>query len=237
MKSTEFIKRAKELMALPNTYVWGGFFNNKTNGAYHCDCSGLIKAIMWGYPGGKYESNGLSDHNANTIISKDCTSVSTNMSASAITPGEVVWMDGHIGIYVGNGYVIESTPKWKNKVQKTKLTDRTWKKHGKLKSLEYEPEKEQVKPSANLEAAINTIAHYVINGTYGNGHATRSSAIYQDVKDLVNGKTIDKTDDLLTALKKVATEVKRGTFGNGHEKRESAIYNLVRDEVNESNEE
>jgi len=233
MKSTEFIKRAEELMALPNTYVWGGFFNNKTNGVYHCDCSGLIKAIMWGYPGGKYKSNGLSDNNANTIISKDCTSVSTNMSASAITPGEVVWLDGHIGIYIGNGYVIESTPKWDNKVQKTKLSARSWKKHGKLKCVEYEPKLEQVKPSANLEAAINTIAHYVINGSYGNGHENRSRGIYIDVRDLVNGEKIRRTGDLLTALKKVADEVKLGTFGNGHKKREAAIYDLVRDEVNE----
>lgn len=232
MKTTEFIERAKELMGLPNKYVWGGFFNNKTDGAYHCDCSGLIKAIIWRYPGGKYESNGLSDHNANTIISKDCTSVSTNMSASAITPGEVVWLEGHIGIYIGNGYVIESTPKWKNKVQKTKLTDRSWKKHGKLKCLEYEPEKEQVKPSINLESAINIIAHYVINGSYGNGHENRSKGIYSDVRDLVNGEKIRRTGDLLTALKKVASEVKRGTFGNGHENRKDAVYKLVREEVN-----
>lgn len=232
MKSNEFIKRAEELMALPNKYVWGGFFNKKTDGVYHCDCSGLIKAIIWGYPGGRYESNGLNDHNANTIISKDCKSASTNMSADDIAPGEVVWLDGHIGIYIGNGYVIESTPKWKNKVQKTKLTDRSWKKHGKLKCLDYEPEKEQVKPSANLEVAINTIAHYVINGVYGNGHTVRSNSIYQDVRDLVNGKKIDKTGNLLSALKKVATEVKLGTFGNGHIIRENAIYTLVRNKVN-----
>lgn len=232
MKSTDFIKKAEELLELPNKYVWGGFFNNKTDGAYHCDCSGLIKAIIWNYPGGKYESNGFYDHNANTIISKDCTDVSTNMSASDITPGEVVWMTGHIGIYIGNGYVIESTPKWKNKVQKTKLTDRTWKKHGKLKCVEYVPEPEQVKASANLDSAINTIAHYVINGSYGNGHTTRSTGIYLDVKDLVNGEKIRRTGDLLTALKKVADEVKRGTFGNGHEVRENAIYELVRTEVN-----
>lgn len=232
MKSTEFIKRVEELMALPNKYVWGGFFNKQTDGVYHCDCSGLVKAPIWGYPDGKYESNGLSDHNANTIISKDCTDVSTNMTASAITPGEVVWLDGHIGIYIGNGYVIESTPKWKNKVQKTKLTDRSWKKHGKLKCIDY-VESETINTSTSLETAITTIAQYVINGTYGNGHTTRSSAIYQDVRDLVNGKTIDKTGDLLTALKTVANEVKLGTFGNGHEKRESAIYELVRAEVNE----
>lgn len=232
MKSTEFINRAEELMALPNKYVWGGFFNNKTAGAYHCDCSGLIKAIMWGYPGGKYDSNGLSDHNANTIISKDCTNVSTNMTASAITPGEVVWLDGHIGIYIGNGYVIESTPKWDNKVQKTKFSDRSWKKHGKLKCVDY-VETETVNTSTNLDSAITTIAHYVINGIYGNGHTTRSSAIYQDVRDLVNGKTIKKTVDLLTALKTVANEVKLGTFGNGHEKRKASIYDLVRDKVND----
>ena len=40
--------------------------------------------------------------------------------------GILVWMEGHMGIYVGNGLVIEATPKWKDGVQITKLTDRKW---------------------------------------------------------------------------------------------------------------
>lgn len=232
MNVKTFISKTKELKNLKTVYYWGSFFNKKQSNSWCCDCSGLIKAIIWGYPyDGKYQSGGLKDHNANTIISSDCKDVSTDFTK--IVVGEIVWMYGHIGIYIGNGKVIECTPKWNNGVQERKLSDRKWLKHGKLKCLEYEPEEDQVKPSDNLESAINTIARYVINGTYGNGHANRSSAIYKDVRNLVNGKTIKKTGDLLTALKKVADEVRRGTFRNGHEVRENAIYELVRAEVND----
>ena len=74
---------------------------------------------------------------------------------------------------------------------------------------------------------------YVINGTYGNGHDTRKDKIYTDIRNLVNGKKISKTGDLLSALKTVANEVKKGTFGNGHESRSTKIYQFVRDEVND----
>lgn len=42
--------------------------------------------------------------------------------------GDLVWMPGHIGIYVGNGKVVESTPRWNNGIQLTDLKDRDWKK-------------------------------------------------------------------------------------------------------------
>ena len=31
--------------------------------------------------------------------------------------GEMVWMDGHVGIYIGDGLAVECTPSWANKVQ------------------------------------------------------------------------------------------------------------------------
>ena len=99
------------------------------------DCSGLIKSILWGFntPSGvKYASNGVPDINADTMI-KVCKDVSTDFSNVEI--GEAVWIPGHIGVYIGDGKVIECTPQWNNGVQIT--TKRKWQKHGKLPYITY----------------------------------------------------------------------------------------------------
>jgi len=235
MKVNVFISELKRVEQLPTLYKLGTFLNKKDGQYYLSDCSGLVKGILWGYPNnGKYTSNGVPDYNANTIITK-CKNVSTDFSK--IKKGEFVWMDGHCGVYIGNGQVIESSPAWENGVQITKLSQRKWKKHGKLPWVDHDEDDKEVSDntnvSGNLNLAISTIAKYVIKGTYGNGHEKRSSEIYQDVRNLVNGKNGTGITKLDKALKVVAKEVKKGTFGNGHEKREDAIYKLVRDKVNE----
>ena len=145
MNNLEFTTKAKEIYEKYDTkYVWGSFMNKSKNGKLCTDCSGFIKGILWGYPTkGKYASNGVPDINADTMI-KMCKDVSSNFNNIEI--GEVVWIKGHIGIYIGNGIVLESTSKWSSKLQKTALLNqkaikglngRTWSKHGKLPYLNY----------------------------------------------------------------------------------------------------
>lgn len=113
------------------------------------DCVNMIKAVLWGwsgdksktYGGAKYLTNGVPDVGANGMI-KLCTEVSTDFSK--IMVGEAVWMEGHIGVYVGNGLAVECTPSWRNGVQytacnrsKTGYNRRNWTKHGKLPWVEY----------------------------------------------------------------------------------------------------
>ena len=115
------------------------------------DCVCLIKAILWGWNGDSAKTNGGAVYNSNNVpdIGADemidvCKDVSTDFKN--IIPGEVVWVKGHIGVYIGDGKVIECTPKWSNKVQYTNLANlgytsgnsRTWTKHGKLPYIEYE---------------------------------------------------------------------------------------------------
>lgn len=122
------------------------------------DCVGLIKGILWGwngnrsksYGGAVYQANGVPDSSANTIFKK-CTEQSSDFSNVEV--GEAVWMDGHIGIYVGDGLVVEATNKWKDGVQitacncaKTGYNRRDWTKHGKLPYVEYVDEK----PTQNI---------------------------------------------------------------------------------------
>ena len=73
------------------------------------DCVGLIKGYGWldaetltiGYG-----TNGMPDLGANQMYY--AATVSGPIDTIPETPGLAVWRDGHIGVYVGNGYVIEA---------------------------------------------------------------------------------------------------------------------------------
>lgn len=130
------------------------------------DCIGLIKGVLWGwngntaktYGGAKYIANGVPDKGANSMI-KVCKNVSTDFSK--IEVGEVVWMDGHIGVYIGDGLAVESTPAWKDGVQITAVgnlgakrgySNRIWTKHGKLPYVDY-TQAADTKPSKETDPA------------------------------------------------------------------------------------
>ena len=153
---------------------------------YGFDCSGLIKAILWGWSGNQakihggadYGSNGVPDLCADQLISV-CKDVSTNFSKVEI--GEAVWLPGHIGIYIGDGLAVECSPKWKNGVQITSCNTaklgihrRNWTKHGKLPYVEYSVENVE-KPSENKN--VDQIAREVIDGKWDNGAARKQKLI------------------------------------------------------------
>lgn len=120
--------------------------NRCDQNTYAFDCVGLIKSVLWGWTGNKnfylggaiYQSNGIDDIGADTMITR-CRDVSTDFSV--IASGEAVWMNGHIGVYIGNNKVIECSPAFADKVQVTKLSQRKWLKHGKLPTVTYAKEK------------------------------------------------------------------------------------------------
>ena len=129
------------------------------------DCVGLLKALLWGWAGDKsknyggatYASNNVPDINADQMIAR-CSDVSTDFST--IQVGEVVWLKGHIGVYIGGGLAVECTPKWADGTQITAVLNigkqsgyngRTWTKHGKLPYVTYEAEAESTKGDYTME--------------------------------------------------------------------------------------
>jgi hypothetical protein len=143
------------------------------------DCVCLIKGVLWGwcgntgktYGGASYKSNGVPDIGADSMI-KVCLDVSTDFSKIEI--GEAVWMEGHIGVYVGGGLAVECTPKWDNKVQLTACNRtvsgynrRNWTKHGKLPYIEYIKE-EEATPVATFEK-LDVVKIREDVTTYANG--------------------------------------------------------------------
>lgn len=107
------------------------------------DCVGVPKAILWGFPNTVYTSNGVPDLNDSSMWNV-CTD--KTQSFSNIEVGELTHMQGHVGIYIGNGKCVECTPSWRNGVQITAvqnmgaiagLPSRKWEGHGKLPYVSY----------------------------------------------------------------------------------------------------
>lgn len=126
--------------------------NAATSDTFGFDCVCLIKGLLWGwngdsdkiYGGATYATNGVPDIGTEQMISV-CKDVSTSFSNIAV--GELLWMQGHVGIYIGDGLCVECTPSWKNCVQVTAVLNigsksgyngRKWTKHGKLPYVTYD---------------------------------------------------------------------------------------------------
>lgn len=136
------------------------------------DCVNLLKGILWGwtgdtsktYGGAVYGANGVPpDTNANGMITF-CKNVTTDFSH--IEVGEGLWMEGHWGIYVGNGLAIECTGRWANGVQVTSVWNlgkkagyngRYWTKHGIIPWIDYEKSIEDYIEPEQIELGSRTI--------------------------------------------------------------------------------
>lgn len=153
--SDKFIEKLKHVASLPTTYysVSGGAWASWNGWSWNFDCVILVKALLWGWcenknvahGGAIYLSNGVPDVNADGMI-QQCYDVSSDFNN--ITRGELLWMNGHVGVYIGNRKVIECTSAWEHKVQysdigydgrrsRNGIQSGYWKKHGKLPYIEY----------------------------------------------------------------------------------------------------
>ena len=145
-----------------------------TSNTFGFDCVNLIKALLWGwegdasevYGGAIYKANNVPDIDADQMI-RVCKDVSTDFSG--IQVGEVVWMEGHIGVYIGGGLAVECTPKWEDGVQitavhnigtKSGYNGRNWTKHGKLPYVTYEAAEATTKPVSKTDTVTPTVKEW-----------------------------------------------------------------------------
>lgn len=175
------------------------------------DCVGLIKALLWGwfgdasknYGGASVYSNGVPDVNADQMIAR-CKDVSTDFSK--ILVGEVVWIDGHIGVYVGDGLAVECTHRWKDGVQLTAVHNigkipgfegRKWTKHGKLPWISYEdvsysgtnaPGTIKIDPAADYTKSYT--GTYKVNSVIGLKLRAGASTSKKILETMKNGSTV-----------------------------------------------
>lgn len=168
---------------------------NKIGKCFGFDCVCLIKSILWGWNGQKtalyggavYKSNGIPDIDADTMIDV-CRNVSSDFRN--IKVGSAVWMPGHIGVFVGNGKVVECTPSWDDGVQVTDCYNvlgntgkpgRYWEAHGLLPYVDYsiptpvqkpKPKEQTVSPWAKKEWDW-CVKNEIIDGSNPKTPATR----------------------------------------------------------------
>lgn len=97
------------LTRLGKPYVWGAAGPNSF------DCSGLT---MWAYA-----QVGISlPHSSSAQASSG-----TTVSLSALAPGDILWMPGHVGMYIGNGQVVHA-PTTGDVVKVVSLSSMSWSK-------------------------------------------------------------------------------------------------------------
>lgn len=118
-----------------------------SNDYFLFDCSGLVKGIGWGFPNVVYGSNDVPDHN-DAGFWNDCGNTQST-DWTNIEVGELLHMNGHVGIYIGDGKGVECTPGFGGLTPGLKITavgnigkingfpTRTWTGHGKLPWIEY----------------------------------------------------------------------------------------------------
>jgi len=125
----------------PKYYAWEGTpYDNFTAqyGKRVHDCVGLIKGYLWSdTPTAKPVYNAAQDVSANGMrsVCKERGDIGTMPD----TPGVLVFMSGHVGVYIGNGEVIEARGH-EYGVVKTALKSRPWKWWGKCPWIEYSSE-------------------------------------------------------------------------------------------------
>lgn len=100
------------------------------------DCVGLIKGYCWYTPpsGFVYGGNGMPDIGANRMY--EASEQKGEIATIPEIPGLAVWTEGHIGVYIGDGWVIEAMSTVDG-VKKTRLADRPWTHWLKIPYIDY----------------------------------------------------------------------------------------------------
>lgn len=132
------------------------------------DCIGLIKGYLWCDSPTDTTPTYIAaqDQSANSMynICKERGYINTMPDLA----GVLVFMDGHVGVYIGNGEVIEAM-NFARGVVKTKLAGRGWQRWGKCPYITYtSATASNSASSSTAKKSIEEVAKDVRAGKYGN---------------------------------------------------------------------
>ena len=141
--ATENLLRQKSVQ-YPTQYKWTDFIEQYGQRVH--DCVGLIKGYLW-----SENSNSTPIYNSKqdkdvSGMKANCTETG-NIKTIPELPGVLVFMEGHVGIYIGNGKVIEARGHAYGVVE-TNLVGRGWTKWGKLDWITYVGDEEMTEEDA-----------------------------------------------------------------------------------------
>lgn len=212
MKASDFVEKLKYVTSLKTTYLMGGFgcrlgldwYNenyqwNKDHAAelkkkynsdpitFGFDCVCYLKSVLfWQFQGDPSKEFGGAKYSEKTDLTiqamlDSCPDLTDDWSK--IDAGEFVWMEGHIGAYLGDGLVAEATPAWASGAQISALGNigqvkgyptRSWTKHGHSKFITFETDqhastlaalKAMVEKNGVLQEELNKASAQITNLT------------------------------------------------------------------------
>ena len=111
-KAEDLVKWAKEEYKKPNIYKNGGIGRYNSDGTRQFDCCGFFKCFMWhdySTKNAKYYGKTQRDLNCEGLLSE--AKEKGDINSIPEIPGVLVYMKKHMGIYLGNGKVLEATAK------------------------------------------------------------------------------------------------------------------------------
>ena len=219
--STEGLYKTKKAQ-YPRFYTATNFMSQL--GVKVHDCIGLIKGYIWstsetdGSP--KYASNGCPDVNEEMMY--NAAKTKGTISSMPDIPGICVLLPGHIGVYIGNGEVIEARGHAYG-VVKTKLKGRGWTKWCKCPYITYTEKKKVSKPATKKTSEKTKtleLPKLPVNGCLKRGskgeEVKKLQAILNRVLNAkleVDGKYGPLTESAVKALQKKLGLVEDGKFG------------------------
>ena len=173
----------------PKYYGWS-YTSSELNKKVH-DCVGLIKGYLWSDSPTDttptYKSSQDVSANGMLNICKEKGAISTMPDI----PGILVFLPGHVGVYIGDGYVVEAHGHTKG-VIKTALKGRGWKNWGKCPFITYEEVKKPITTTNSTTTTPTTnnsspkvIATGVVNCyslNFRNGAGTNNTKILKVLK-------------------------------------------------------
>ncbi len=101
------------------------------------DCNGMVKGYLWTSPGGRLQYDASTDWNANGTLQR-CTEKGP-ISTIPNELGVLVFFPGHVGVYEGNGSVIEARG-FNHGVVRRRLCAGRWQNWGKHPLIDYSTE-------------------------------------------------------------------------------------------------
>ena len=134
---------AKAAQYPDNVGAYEEYIRSHYLGRRTADCVGFIKGYCWYDPetdSVNYATNGMPDIGADQMYR--AAAEKGPISTMPEIPGLAVWHQGHIGIYIGNGYAIEAMGT-RYGVVKTRVAARSWTHWLKIPYINYIEETEE----------------------------------------------------------------------------------------------